>query len=98
MDAQQIEQEDVLIYQAQLSLQLEAFVNSDVGGYLLSKADEEAALLVDRLKLCDPSNITNIIKLQEGIKRAESFRQWISDGIEDGLKAMKVLEHREEDE
>ncbi len=92
----ELDEKDVLVYQGQLGLQVEAFLNSDVGAYLIARSEQESHSLMEKLKKADPSDCVGIIRIQEAIKRSESFKEWLVEAVENGLKATEVLQQREE--
>lgn len=96
VNGNELDEKDILVYQGQLGLQVEAFLNSDVGAYLLARAEQETHKLIEALKTVNPSSPVEILRLQEGIKRSESFKEWLVEAVENGLKATEVLEQREE--
>ena len=68
------------------------FWDGRIGQYLLGHALREYNSAIDKLKTCDPSDSPLITKLQAEAWRAESFRDWLSTAIEDGLRAKDVIE------
>jgi hypothetical protein len=91
-----VEQNNELLDQAVLGEQLESFWNSDVGNYLLAKAEREYIMAFNSWVDMDVSNVQAALKTQSDAKRAKSFRAWVNEGIIQGLKAKEILEDRDE--
>jgi len=72
--------------------EVEDFLNSDVGTYLLRCAQAEAEAAYDRLKTVSPWRRRYIQKLQNEIWRAESIRDWLANSIQAGRNATTTLE------
>lgn len=68
------------------------FLKSDVGDFLLRKAQEEANDAMDLLKKAPPEDALSIRELQNRIWRAESIMNWLGEAIETGLQAKEQLE------
>lgn len=76
--------------------QVELFWDSDIGQYLLERTLTEYNSAIEELTTCDPTNTAKIITLQSKAIRAEQFRGWLSQAIEDGLRAKRLLEGLDE--
>jgi hypothetical protein len=72
------------------------FWDSRMGQYLLGHALREYNSAIEKLKTCDATNPTVITRLQAEAWRAESFREWLSIAIQDGLRAKDTLEGLDE--
>jgi hypothetical protein len=72
--------------------QVEIFWDSRIGQYLLVNTLREYNYSLEKLKTCDPTDFKQVVKLQAEIWRAESFRDWLSQAIEDGIRSTKILE------
>ena len=72
-------------------IRVEEFLHSDIGKYLIARADEEIEDAVEALKRADP-DLPNVIRaLQSKINVAESFQYWLAEAIQDGLNSMQEL-------
>lgn len=80
-----IEQE--LLKQAAFGIETEAFVLSAMGKYLINRAETEAEVATDALKIVDPTDCKEITRLQAIIWRAESFQRWLAELIQAGNDA-----------
>lgn len=59
------------------------FLNTPLGKYLMTKAQDTAIEAMDKLKTVDPADQVEIRACQNAIFRAESFELWINECIED---------------
>lgn len=71
---------------------VEDFLGSDVGRYLVAKAEAEAEEATDLLKKVWPWRTRRIQQLQNRIAVAESIQQWLGDAIVEGHNAMNLIE------
>lgn len=76
--------------------QVEEFWDSEIGQYLLARALQEYNTALEELKVCH--NIADMFTLQGKVWRAESFQNWLSAAITDGLKAKNILEHGDDED
>jgi hypothetical protein len=81
-----------------LGIDAVAFLKTDIGRYLLNKAEEDRTDALADLVDVDPSNTEQIRALQSIIKRADSFQFWISEAIEAGKNAEATLIQGEQDQ
>ena len=95
MDTELRSQVTALVEVAVLGDQVESFMRSDIGLYLLGYAHAEAAEAIRALKVADPSNVERVRSLQNEVYRAESIKGWLERAIVAGAKAKIVLEDRE---
>lgn len=88
---------EVLVDVAVLGKQIDNFLKSDIGAYLLDHANYEVEQGVEALKRVTPTAFQTITELQNKIWRAESIKDWLTEAITAGLRATEVLESREDD-
>ena len=69
--------------------QAEAFLQSDVGRYLIAKAEAEVLEATEALKTIDPTNPDAIRELQNRVYRGESIQYWLAESIQSGLNAQQ---------
>jgi len=74
-----------------LGFEAEAFLQSDIGRYLIERADDEIDTALDELKRADPEDAKTIRRLQGDIKVAESIQYWLAEAIQDGVNSMQEL-------
>ena len=69
--------------------QAEAFLQSDVGRYLIAKAEAEVIEATEALKTVDPTVPDAIRELQNRVYRGESIQYWLAEAIQSGLNAQQ---------
>lgn len=84
--------EDPLVETAILGQMAEQFIASDIGKYLVARAELEAKEATYALKRCAPWRTRRVRELQNKIAVAESIQGWLVDAITDGAAAMKTLQ------
>lgn len=72
-------------------MEVEAFLQSEIGRYLTKRAEAEVEAAVEVLKVADPDDVKSIRGLQNTIKVAESVLYWLADAIQSGLNAQDEL-------
>jgi hypothetical protein len=87
--------DDLLYAEAILGKDAEEFMASDVGRYLLGRAEQEADEANDKLKRISPWRRRRITELQNEIWRAESVKGWLIEIIRAGEAAEHALEQQE---
>lgn len=70
---------------------VEAFLTSDVGRYLIARAEDEIADAVGKLKTIDPNDAPAIQSLQNIVHRAESIQYWLAEAVQEGMNAQREL-------
>ena len=83
---------DLLYKRAAFGLQVEQFLSSDIGKYMLARADGDIASSFGELKSCNPKDGIVVQGLQNKIWRAESVKHWLSDVITDGFHSLEILD------
>lgn len=78
-----------------LGKQVHDFMKSDVGRYMLQRADFEVNDAFEKLKTCDAANVNEVRRLQNNIWVAESVKTWMAEAVGEGLRALDILEDRE---
>lgn len=72
-------------------IEVQAFIGSKVGQYLIKRADADVEDALEQLKEINPSDEREIRSLQTTIKRAESVQYWMAEAIQEGLNAEKLI-------
>ena len=93
---EEIESKELLLHRAAFGKQVEQFLNTDIGKYLMNRATDEVIDAFSEFKKCDARDGKTIEKVQNKIYRAESFKQWLTDAVLDGVTAYNIIEDREE--
>ena len=86
----------LLLAHVDIGLAIKQFLQSDVGQYLIGRAAETADEAMQKLKGADPEDAKLIRALQNEIKMADSFAQWITDGKLEGEHAELELHQQEQ--
>lgn len=83
--------ENPLMETAIFGREVEVFLNTSVGKYLVKRAEEEAQEATHALKSVFPMRWRKITELQNRIYRAESIQKWLGEAIMDGVHAEKII-------
>jgi hypothetical protein len=94
--ARELDHNDPLVKDAVFGKQVEDFLHSDVGDYLLAQARREGAEALEKLKVVEPNAEQDIRALQSIIARSDSFQTWLGQAVEDGLRATNQLDGEED--
>lgn len=78
-----------------LSFQVEAFLLSPIGKYLIARAEEEIESATEVLKRIDPEDPKSIRVQQQIIQVAESVQYWLADAIQAGHNAAEAAINKE---
>ena len=81
-----------LINQANIGADFREFVSSNVGAYLVERAEREEIEILRKLADVAPDNTEAIYKLQLQAKVPKKLMQFISEAIRDGNVAKWSLE------
>ena len=84
-----------ILQQIDLGFQVEAFLQSDLGRYLVQRAEAQVEEAVEQLKRCSPEDSTQIRAIQHTIQVAESIQYWLAEAIQSGLNAQQQLHDQE---
>lgn len=90
------EETEILLDVAVLGEQVDQFMKSDIGQYLLQHAAEQEAKGVEALKRVDCKDTSAVWDAQNQVWIAEKFRVWLEDAVRAGVKAQMILEDRDE--
>lgn len=71
--------------------QVEAFIQGEIGQYLIKRADEAVAEAVEELKVADPALPDGIRAIQMRIHVAERIQYWLAEAIQSGQAAQDEL-------
>ncbi len=86
---------DPVVEAAVFGKQVEDFLDSPIGSYLLhcvkDEIDSATSDLVRELKKSQPADQAMIAKVQHRIRVAESVRGWLGYAVEAGLVALEQL-------
>lgn len=86
----------VLYAEAILGKDAEEFLKTDLGRYMLARAEEEEREALDALATVFPWRRRKIQQLQSQLWRARSFTGWLGEMIISGKQALQQLESTED--
>lgn len=87
---------DALIAAAEIGEEARAFLESDLGKYIIGVAQQEAQLALEKLAEIDPSRIEEVRKTQNEVRVARMFEQWLLEALHDGEQAMLIFKQQEQ--
>lgn len=77
--------------QIEFGVEVESFIRSKLGRYLIGRAESERDAALSDLAVVDPTDVKQITALQNKVKLAESFQYWLAEAIESGHSAFAAL-------
>jgi hypothetical protein len=80
------------IEDVEFGVEVEEFLGTRIGKYLVARAEEEIEGALEDLKRCDPEDAKAIRALQTKIYRAESIQYWLAEIIQAGYNAEREIE------
>jgi len=83
--------EDPLMETAIFGKEVQEFLSTNVGKFLVQRAEKEAEDATQALKRVFPLRWRRITELQNRIYRAESIQAWIGEAIMDGIQAERTI-------
>jgi len=90
-DVQIQEQSDPLFNNARLGVEAEAFLESNLGKHLITRAEHEIETHYKALSETDPFDSARVAHLQNKIKVARAAIQWLAETINEGHVAAQTL-------
>jgi hypothetical protein len=85
-----------LYAEAVLGQDAEEFIASELGRFIVGRAEQEVAEAMEQLKTCHPWRTRKIKDLQNQIWRAESVQNWLAELVVRGRQALSQLEEPED--
>lgn len=79
----------------ELSFEVENFLKSDLGKYLIARAEAKIEEALEKLKYISPDNTAGIRALQHDIHVAEDFQYWLAEAIQAGHNAAEAALNKE---
>jgi hypothetical protein len=89
-----VEQQE-MIERAIFGEEVHNFINSTIGQYIVKRAESEEQEALKKLRTCDPENAGKIREYQNEAAVAEHIVTWLKEAIQDGVKALQIIESRE---
>ena len=90
MDAQS--ERDMEMTRVDFGDEVEQFLKTRVGRYMLQMAQLNIDEAVEELKKCDAEDFKAVRKWQNKIQVAESIQQWLLEAVAAGLQALQRLD------
>lgn len=78
-----------------IGLDAERFMQSDLGRYLLGRAQANVEEAMEGLKVADPDNAKEVRDLQNIVMVNEYFLYWLGEAITQGRAAEELLSQQE---
>jgi len=94
--AANLDPNDPQVRTAVFGQQVQDFLASPIGDYLIKRAEHRLALAIDELKTIDPTKVQAVMALQKEIGLLEGFEAWLGDAVQDGLTAIAALDAEED--
>lgn len=85
-----------LIKEAQLGIEAETFLSSDLGRYIIARAEADRMDALEQLATVNPNDILAITKLQNKIAVVDSIQGWIAEAIQNGYYAEIEIKESEQ--
>lgn len=76
---------------ARLGIEAEAFLSSNLGRYLMERADLEIDKLTQELINLDPTNIADNTRVRNGIRVCYDFKDWLAEAVNSGRVAHRNI-------
>ena len=89
---------ELLFAEAVLGKDAEEFLGSELGRYILGRAEQEEKEAIDALALVSSWRRNRIRELQAQVWRARSVKQWLGELIQAGHQAQMQLVEKEAEE
>ena len=87
-----LQKQGTALHQAiDFGFQVEAFLGSDIGVYLVDRAEKQIAEAVEELKSANAYAPVDIIHIQSRIRVAEQIQYWLAEAIQAGYAAQDEL-------
>lgn len=89
---------DPRIPDAQFGKQLEMWLETDIGRYMVKRAEDEIERAVEEMKTTNPHDVRLMVEAQNKVKVAEFVLSWLGDAIREGHSALESLKSEENHE
>ena len=77
---------------ARLGIEAEAFLASNLGRYLMERAELERELATAELIAAEPSELALCVRIRNRILVIELFKNWLVEAVQEGKVASQELE------
>ena len=83
-----------LIHRAVFGKQVDAFMSSDIGKYMIARAMDQKEAAQDKFLRVDCQDAGEVQKIQNAILLADAIVGWLQDAVGDGVQALSLIEDR----
>jgi hypothetical protein len=83
---------ELLWAEATLGRDVQEFLHTDIGRYLVGRCDQEIADAQEKLAVVSPWRRNRIKQLQNEIWRATSLKTWLAELVQAGAQAEAILD------
>lgn len=90
-----VNENDPIVRVAVFGQQVQDFLDSDIGKYLVGQAEEEYEEAVTKLMNTSPWRRRRIQELQNQALTSANFQRWLAKAIENGLQALQIIDEGE---
>lgn len=85
--------DDPTVRWAAFGRQVELFLESDIGVFIVKQAEKQIEDAICDLKAIDPYDNRGVQKAQNKVKVAESILEWLGDAVRAGHQAIEELKN-----
>jgi hypothetical protein len=96
MKAPNLDPNDPAVRTAVFGKQVEEFLASDIGAYLVDQARFQLEQAELRLKSVDAFDGPAVLRAQLEVRLYEQFTGWLGHAIQDGLTAVRIIDGEED--
>jgi len=90
-------EQDLALAEARFGIEVEGFLNTSVGRYLIGRAEIEEQEALQSLGEVDPEDPKAIREIQFKLQVARAVPRWIQDAIQSGRIAQATIEVEDHD-
>jgi hypothetical protein len=87
-----LDPEDPLVRQAVFGQEVQDFLRTPIGDFLIKRAETQLAQAIEKLKTVPPELSGSIAKLQVEIQFLERFEGWLGEAVQAGLTAVAIID------
>lgn len=80
---------------AQFGKQVEMWLDTDVGRYMVKRAEQDIDEAIELMKKTNPHDVNLMVQAQNRVKVAESVLTWLYQAIKEGEGALELLKEEE---
>lgn len=95
-EVQLTDYERELVRKVRFGLEMEGFVESDIGQFIFGRAGELESECDVALRTVDPTNLKALVELQVKARAAGFLKDWLLEVVHIGIEAAKEAEQPQE--